>query len=54
MSKNRDKQRANKKKYKPEEYLNKNNEFGFLDETPYFAVRKIINKGKGGEKNGSK
>lgn len=50
MSKNRDRQRANKRKYKPEEYLDRNNEFGFRDETPRLAVKEIVNKGRG-EKN---
>lgn len=44
MSKNRDRQRTNKRKYKPEEYLDRNNEFGFRDETPRLALKEIINK----------
>ena len=46
MSKNRIRQRANKRKYKSEECLNKNNEFGIHDQTPYLAVKEMIEKDK--------
>ncbi len=46
MSKNRDKQRANRKLHK-QEGLALYNEFGIKDETPFLAVKNIINKNKG-------
>lgn len=46
MSKNRKKQRTNRRRYNPEECLSRMNEFGIKDPTPYEAVKEIINKDK--------
>ena len=47
MPKNRDKQRANRKKYKMDEIIQERldfkNSFNINDETPYQAVNNIIN-----------
>jgi hypothetical protein len=44
MPKNRDRQRKNRKKYKPNESrLRSVNEFGIKDPTPQAAVANIIN-----------
>ncbi len=45
MPKNREKTRANKKKQK---MLDRNNEYGILDLTPFLAVKEIIKKDKEG------
>ena len=47
MSKNRDKQRANRKLYK-QEGLALYNEYGIKDETPFMAVNNIIKNNKKG------
>ncbi|WP_422487121.1 hypothetical protein [Gudongella sp. DL1XJH-153] len=48
MSKNRNKQRTNRRKYKPHEAmesrLKSENEFGIKDPTPQEAVSNIINE----------
>lgn len=46
MSKNRDKQRANKKKYQNEAALDNKNAYGIDDPTPRSAVNRIIDGGK--------
>lgn len=51
MSKNRDKQKANKRKYQNEAALDTRNEFGIKDPTPKSAVIRII---KGGNFDGDK
>jgi hypothetical protein len=46
MSKNRKKQRTNRRRYNPEECLSRMNEFGIKDPTPYEMVKEIIKKDK--------